>query len=116
DSSVVKLARKLAKRIKGWIDSGMTLPGHTKPVRPADIMILLPRREPFANEIIRRLKEEGVPVAGADRMQLTEQMAAMDLIALGRFALLPEDNLTLATVLRSPFARVSEDALFALAH
>jgi ATP-dependent helicase/nuclease subunit A len=76
----------------------------------------MPRREPFASEIIRRLKEKNVPVAGADRMQLTEQIAAMDLIALGRFALLPEDDLNLATLLRSPFARVDEAALFELSH
>ncbi|HEY1710107.1 MAG TPA: double-strand break repair helicase AddA [Rhizomicrobium sp.] len=116
DSPVVQLAKLLAERIKGWIDSRMQLPGHDRPVRPADIMILLPRREPFASEIIRRLKERNVPVAGADRMQLTEQIAAMDLIALGRFALLPEDDLNLATLLRSPFARVDETALFQLSH
>jgi ATP-dependent helicase/nuclease subunit A len=116
DSPVVILAKQLADKIKSWLDSKLVLPGHDKPVRPADIMILLPRREPFANEIIRRLKEHRVPVAGADRMQLTEQIAAMDLIALGRFVLLPEDDLTLATVLRSPFARISEDMLFAISY
>jgi ATP-dependent helicase/nuclease subunit A len=116
DSPVVQLSRKIADQIKEWLDRRVRLPGHKDPVRAKDIMVLLPRREPFANEIIRRLKERGVPVAGADRMQLTEQIAAMDLMALGRFALLPEDDLTLASVLRSPLARVSEDALFGLSY
>ena len=40
----------------------------------------------------------------------------MDLIALGRFALLPEDDLNLAALLRSPLIGVSEEELFALAH
>jgi ATP-dependent helicase/nuclease subunit A len=35
-------------------------------------------------------------------MQLTEQIAAMDLVALGRFALLPEDDLVLATYCARP--------------
>ncbi|HEY0281414.1 MAG TPA: 3'-5' exonuclease, partial [Rhizomicrobium sp.] len=85
-------------------------------IKPGDIMILLPRREPFAGEIIRKLKDRGVPVAGADRIKLTEQIAVMDLIALGRFALLPEDDLNLAALLRSPLVGLSEDDLFALCY
>src|SRR3954469_12940562 len=79
-------------------------------------MILLPRGEPFGGEVIRQLKRRGVPVAGADRVRLTEQIAAMDLIALGRFVLQREDDLNLATLLRSPLCGLSEEALFSLAH
>jgi ATP-dependent helicase/nuclease subunit A len=57
-----------------------------------------------------------VPVAGADRVILTEQIATMDLMALGRFVLQQEDDLTLAALLRSPLCGVSEEALFGLAH
>ena len=95
---------------------GAALPGHEAPVRPRDIMILLPRREPFGGEVIRQLKLRGVPVAGADRMVLTEQIAAMDLMALGHFVLQRQDDLTLAALLRSPLCGLSEDALFDLAH
>ena len=42
-----------------------------------------------------------MPVAGIDRMVLTEQLAVMDLAALGRFLLMPEDDLTLAALLKS---------------
>jgi ATP-dependent helicase/nuclease subunit A len=106
----------IAGRIRHWLDSGATLPGHTEPVSPKDIMILLPRREPFGGEVIRQLKLRKVPVAGADRVILTEQIAAMDLMALGRFVLQREDDLTLAALLRSPLCGLSEEALFALAH
>ncbi len=75
DSPVVRLAAKLARTIKGWITRNVTLPGRDHPIRPGDIMILLPRREPFGSEIIRQLKAAGVPVAGADRIRLTEQIA-----------------------------------------
>ena len=71
-------------------------------IRPGDIMILLPRREPFGGEVIRQLKLRGIPVAGADRIVLTEQIAVMDLMALGRFVLQREDDLNLAALLRSP--------------
>lgn len=115
ESPVVRLANQIAGRIKEWLTKGSALPGHSEPIKPGDIMILLPRREPFGSEIIRRLKERGVPVAGADRIVLTEQIAVMDLIALGRFALLPEDDLNLAALLRSPLLGLSEDELFSLA-
>ena len=113
-SPVVRLADQIATHIKSWTDGRKRLPGHEHPIRPGDIMVLMPRREPFASALIRELKARGVPVAGADRIRLEKQIAVMDLIALGRFVLLPEDDLNLAALLRSPLLGLSEDALFAL--
>jgi ATP-dependent helicase/nuclease subunit A len=115
-SPVVRLAVKIADRIKRWTDGSTRLPGRDRAIRPGDVMILLPRREPFGSEVIRRLKERGIAVAGADRIRLTEQIAVMDLIALGRFALLPQDDLNLAALLRSPLVALSEEDLFTLAY
>jgi ATP-dependent helicase/nuclease subunit A len=115
-SPVVQLAERLASRIKKWLDNKVQLPGHNSPIRPGDIMILMPRREPFASEIIRKLTQRGVPVAGADRIRLKNEIAVMDLIALGRFVLLPEDDLNLAALLRSPLIGLSEKELFTLSH
>jgi ATP-dependent helicase/nuclease subunit A len=115
-SPVVRLAVRIAEQIRQWTDGRTKLPGHDRPISPGDIMILLPRREPFGSEIIRRLKERGVAVAGADRIRLSEQIAVMDLIALGRFVLLPQDDLNLAALLRSPLVEISEEELFALSH
>ena len=121
-SPVRQLANEIALRIRSWCDGKTKLSGladvkpeDDRPIRPGDIMILTPRREPFASEIIRRLKELNVPVAGADRIRLIQQIGVMDLIALGRFALLPEDDLNLASLLRSPLIGFSEDDLYALA-
>ena len=79
-------------------------------------MILVRRRNAFAEEVIRQLLDKGVAVAGADRMVLMEQIAIADLVALGRFALLPEDNLNLAALLKSPLVDLSEEQLYDLAH
>ena len=114
-SAPMLLAAKIAKRIRGWLDHGATLPESRKPIHPGDIMILVRRRNEFAREMIRKLMEQGVPVAGADRMVLMDQIAVADLVALGRFALLPEDDLTLAELLRSPLVDLSEDDLLTLA-
>src|SRR3546814_2269998 len=54
-------------------------------------------------------------LAGVDRMRLAEQLAVADLMALARFLLLPEADLTLAVVLKSPLGGLDEDQLFALA-
>ena len=113
-SPVVQLASDIADRIRAWTDGKTFLPGHDEPITPGDIMVLMPRREPVAGELIRQLKQRNVPVAGADRIRLNEHIAVMDLVALGKFALLPEDDLNLATVLRSPLVGLSDDALLAL--
>jgi ATP-dependent helicase/nuclease subunit A len=48
-------------------------------------------------------------------MVLTEQLAVMDLMALAQVLLLPEDDLTLATLLKGPLIGLSEEELFRLA-
>ena len=85
-------------------------------VRPSDILVLLTRRYPMAQSIIRGLKARGVPVAGSDRLSISKELAVKDLLALAKVALLPSDDLTLAALLRSPLCGVTEEELFDLAH
>ena len=112
----VLLAQGIAARIKGWLRDGARIPSTGKSVTPGAIMILVRRRNAFAEEMIRQLIERDIPVAGADRMVLTQQIAIQDLVALGRFALLPEDDLTLASLLKSPFVDFAENEVFDLAY
>jgi len=111
-----KLAQNIAAQIKLWLQTKDVLASTGKPVRPKDVMILVQRRNAFFTEMVRALKQADIPVAGADRMRLTEQLAVMDLMALGKFVLLPEDDLTLAVLLKSPFVGCDDDQLFQLAH
>ncbi|MBI3444829.1 MAG: double-strand break repair helicase AddA [Magnetospirillum sp.] len=115
DSPRTRLARLVARRIQSLIESGR-LDSRDRPVRAGDVLVLVRRRGGFVEDLVRELKTLKVEVAGADRMVLTEQMAVMDLVALGNFVLLPEDDLTLATVLKGPLVGLSEDQLFTLAH
>ncbi len=114
DNARLRLARLIAERIRVMI-TGEILPAKGRGIRPGDILVLVRTRSPFVDDLVRELKSRAVPVAGNDRMVLTEQMAVMDLMALGNFLLLPEDDLTLAVVLRSPLIGLSEEELFALA-
>ena len=111
-----RLAARISDRIREWLDGAEMLPTRGRPLRPGDIMILVQRRTAFVDEMIRELKQQRVPVAGIDRMVITEQLAVMDLLALARFVLWPEDELNLAVVLKGPFVGLSEDELFELAH
>jgi ATP-dependent helicase/nuclease subunit A len=112
DSPEGRLARVVARRIRAMIADKEFLPSHGRPIRAGDTMVLVRRRGPFVEELVRTLKDLSVRVAGVDRMVITDQMAVMDLMALGRFVLLPEDDLTLATVLKSPLIGLDEDQLF----
>jgi ATP-dependent helicase/nuclease subunit A len=110
-----RLAEAIAARVKHWLDRGERLEAHDRRIRASDVMVLVRRRGPFVAELVRHLKKLEVPVAGVDRMILTEQLAVEDMMALAQFLLLPEDNLTLACVLKGPLFGFSEEELFALA-
>jgi ATP-dependent helicase/nuclease subunit A len=114
----IKLARKVAARVKAWLGSERVADLETsayRPVRPGDVLVLVRQRGALFEAVIRALKEAGIAVAGADRLLLTEHIAIMDLMVLADALLLPEDDLALATVLRSPLFRLTEEDLFELA-
>ena len=92
-SPSVKLAAKIARTVKGWIVNGAL---------PRDVLVLVRQRGPMFEAVIRALKQAQIEVAGADRLVLTEHIAIMDLLMLGDALLLPDDDLALAIVLKSP--------------
>jgi ATP-dependent helicase/nuclease subunit A len=106
ESPRVKLALRIAANVKIWMARGL---------KAGDVLVLVRQRGPLFEAIIRALKNAGVPVAGADRLVLTEHIAVMDLMALADVLLLPDDDLALASVLKSPLFGLSEEQLFDLA-
>lgn len=118
----VILAREIAVRIKAMLDAGETIPDgkigemFRRPVRAGDFLILVRRRSTLFGEIIRACKDIGLPMAGSDRLKVGAELAVRDLGALLSFLATPEDDLALATALKSPLFGWSEQALFTLAH
>jgi ATP-dependent helicase/nuclease subunit A len=106
-SPSVKLAAKIACTVKGWIAGG---------TRPGEVLILVRQRGPMFEAVIRALKQAQIEVAGADRLVLSEHIAIMDLLVLGDALLLPDDDLALATALKSPLFGFDDDKLFKLAY
>jgi ATP-dependent helicase/nuclease subunit A len=110
-----RLAALLAERIAAMIGTDM-LVSRGRTIEARDILVLLRRRKPFMTDLVRELKARGVRVSGVDRMKLSEQMAVADLMAIGKAVLLPDDDLTLATVLKGPLIGFTEDQLLDLCH
>jgi ATP-dependent helicase/nuclease subunit A len=101
------MADMLARQIAAWLEPGnpdrLWLPARGHYARPDEILVLVRKRSTLMGGLVAALHQQGVPVAGVDRLLLTEPYAVLDLLALVRFAVQPEDDLNLACVLVSPF-------------
>jgi ATP-dependent helicase/nuclease subunit A len=117
-SAVTRLAQAVARQIALILQSGTPVREKTsrRAVHAGDVLVLVQRRGPIHGEILRACKALGLPVAGSDRLKLSEELAVQDMLSLLSFLSLPEDDLALAEVLRSPLFGWGERALFRLAH
>ena len=119
----VRMANQVAAEIKRMtreeflpVEVGNSDTYTRRPVTEGDILILVQRRSELFHELIRACKEQGLNIAGADRMVVGAELAVKDIAALLQFLALPEDDLSLACALRSPLFGWSEQELFTLAH
>ena len=113
----MRLARRIQAEIKSLVDNG-TLTGRVgdrRELRYGDVLVLVRRRGNVFDAVIQALKHGNIPVAGADRLKLTEHIAIIDLMNLADALLLPQDDLALAVALKSPLFGLDEDDLFKLA-
>lgn len=112
-TSYLILAEYLADWIKAQI--GTVPPYGGDPIQAGDILILIRKRSVFSKALIRALKSRNVPLANLVKTQLLDQIAVKDLLALCEVLLLPQDDLNLACVLKSPLGGLTEESLMALA-
>jgi ATP-dependent helicase/nuclease subunit A len=116
-SPEVLLAGRMAREMRRMLEEDHTgRRGQRRRLRAGDILVLVRRRGTLFDAVIRALKQTGIPVAGADRLKLTEHIAVIDLMNLADALLLPQDDLALAVALKSPLFGLSEEQMFALAH
>ncbi|MBM3609027.1 MAG: double-strand break repair helicase AddA, partial [Alphaproteobacteria bacterium] len=110
-----RIARHIGKLLSPDERQAVEEDGALRPVQPGDIMILVRKRDVFFNAVLRALKQNSIPVAGADRLKLLDHIAIEDLVAAGYLALLPQDDYRLACVMKSPLGGFDDDDLLALA-
>ncbi len=108
-----QLANAIADKIKQLVAETANTPN---PLHYRDFMVLVQKRRSFVDEFIRACKEKDVNISGADKLRLGEQIVVQDLISLGRFLLLPNDDLSLAEVLKSPLFSLNDDDLITLCY
>ncbi len=119
----VMMAQRVASQIKHMImhetipeEIGNTGKFNRRAITEGDVLILVQRRSDLFAEIIRACKAADLKIAGADRLRVGAELAVKDLAAVLRFLALPEDDLSLASALRSPLFGWTEQDLFTLAH
>jgi ATP-dependent helicase/nuclease subunit A len=113
-----RLARKIAAHAKSLIGKERRARSGAKGgelLHPGHFMVLVRRRNEFVSALVRELKREQIEVAGVDRLNLADELVIQDLLAMARFVLLPQDDLNLACLLKSPLIGLDEDQLFTLA-
>ncbi|MBR6663295.1 MAG: double-strand break repair helicase AddA, partial [Alphaproteobacteria bacterium] len=108
ESTSARLAKMIAENIYKMVSSQELLVSQNRPLKYQDFMILVQRRNSFVEELVRECKQIGVNIAGADKIKLLEQIAIQDLVSLGKFVLLPEDDLSLAEILKSPLFNLTD--------
>ena len=111
-SAQQRLADELARYLREQI--GQPLQSGTAPLKAGEVMILVPKRSAFLRALIRALKARNVPVASFINSGLVEQAAVQDLMTLCDALLLPQDDLSLASVLTSPLGGLSDNSLMDL--
>ena len=127
-SAKARLAARIARFVRREIETSSAVweNGKKRAAQPGDFLILVRGRTGgLFDGILQALKRENIPVAGADRIKLLYSLTVQDLLNLARFALCPEDDLTLAEILKGPFGAfiagnelrwLDDDHLFALAN
>ncbi len=112
-------AWKIAELVRSLVDGGAVVSakglGGRKVARPCrwdDIAILF-RSTASQNVVERYLRLFNVLYSAASTAGLFAESILGDLYAMMRLAVYPDDRLAFAAVLRGPFARLSDDAVYA---
>lgn len=112
----LKLAKAISTTIDSWLQNRRLLHGHKRKIEPQDIMILVRKRSDFTKILSSELKKLNISVSDQERQNAIDNLIILDLLAIAKFIYLPEDDLNLANLLKSPIIGITEQELFKIAH
>ncbi len=116
NNGMMALSQHIATNIRAWLDSGEKIfDPHEKimrPIKAGDIMILLRSRNALFHQIPKSLIAQQIPVSGLDRVVLKKHIIVQDILACLQFSLLPDDDLNLAILLKTPFLGWNDQQIF----
>lgn len=110
-----EMAQRIVKYIKSWVNKReiTDIKGNKRQINYGDIMILLRKRSNNFNKILQqKLIDNSIPFRGVTKIRFSSNLIIQDLISILRFVLLPEDDLNLASLLKTPFFDFDEEKLF----
>jgi ATP-dependent helicase/nuclease subunit A len=107
---------QIARHIRELVDSTTLIgqDGAARPLHYGDIMLLV-RSRAHVGYYESALRDASIPYLGAERGTLLESLEVSDMVALLEVLITPYNNLSLATVLRSPLFACSDEDLTQLA-
>ena len=115
DTNLV-LASTIANKIHTWIKNQRILPAKQRIITAGDVLILVRHRTSFIDYMITELKKLNIPTLERDKFKVMDSIIIQDLINLGEFLLLQENDLALAGLLKSPIFGFTEEQIFNLAY
>lgn len=104
-------AKRIASYVKNLLDSKIYITSKKRLVKPGDILILVQKRTKLNHYISSELTNLGIRVAGLDRICLNESLAIKDLLSIAKFVINADDDLNLASLLKSPYINFDDDYL-----
>lgn len=109
--------QQIATTIKQLVDSGQVIGRgeSARKIRYGDVMILL-RKRTHSGDYEQALRDAGIPYLGAERGTLLQSLEVRDMVALLEVLITPYNNLSLATILRSPLFDCSDKDLIRIAN
>lgn len=106
------LAEKIANYVKEQINSKKILPSTNKIISAQDFMILFRTRDDFTDEVIRSLRKVEIDITGLDRISLAKDLAVADILSIVNFVINTDNDLNLASLLKSPIIEMEEKELY----
>ncbi len=102
-----------AQQAATWIDSRLHSSKDTDSVQAKDIIVLSRTRAGLVS-VQKALRERKIPAVIGEKLTLIDCCEIQDLVALMDFLISPQDNLSLARILKSPIFSFNDDLLVQL--
>ncbi len=103
------LAEAIAKKIANGVNKKIKLENRQESLKFGDFMILLRNRtNGFDKSLAKYFNKYNIAFSSQSRVKFGENLLILDLLSSAKFALLTEDDLNLACLLKSPIFNLTE--------
>ena len=105
----------IASKILEWLEKQRLICGSNKIFELADLMIIFRKRGRIYQEVCNALIQQNIDFIPCGAIYLMDQLIVLDILAILKFVLNQDDDLNLASLLKSDFFSLDEDIIFEIA-